>query len=50
MSATELDQQPVNGSDLNSATSAGVSDLGGFDVILAIRQQQSQGVSARDAQ
>jgi len=43
MPASELDQQSVNGPDLDSATATGVSDLGGFNVVLAVRHQESQG-------
>ena len=43
MSATELDQQRVNGSDLDSATATRVSDLSGFNMVFAVRHQESQG-------
>jgi hypothetical protein len=43
MSATELDQQCVDASDLDSAAATGISDLGGFHVVLAVRYQESQG-------
>jgi hypothetical protein len=43
MSATELDEQRVNGSDLDSATSTRVADFGCFDVVLAIGYQEGEG-------
>ena len=43
MPASELDKQSVDGPDLDSATATGVSDLGGFNVVLAVRHQESQG-------
>lgn len=43
MSATELDKQRIDGSDLDSTTATRVSDLGGFNVVFAVRYQESQG-------
>jgi len=43
MSAAELDQQCVEGPDLDSATATRVSDLGGFNVVFAVRHQECQG-------
>ena len=42
MAATELDQQRVNGADLDSATATGAPDLSSFNVVLAVRHQESQ--------
>ncbi len=46
MSATQLDQQGVDGSDLNPTTAAGVADFRGFDVVLAIGLKECQGRQA----
>jgi hypothetical protein len=43
VAAAELDQQRVDGSDLDATPATGVSDLGGFYVVLAIRRQEGQG-------
>ena len=42
MPATELDQQRVNGSDLDPATATRVSDLGGFNMVFAVRYEEGQ--------
>jgi hypothetical protein len=42
MSATELDQQRVYGSDLDSATATSVSDLGGLNMVFAVRYEEGQ--------
>jgi len=42
MSATQLDQQGIDGSNLHAATTAGVPEFGGFDVVFAVQLEEGQ--------
>ena len=42
MSAAELNEQGVNGSNLHAATAAGVPDFCGLDVIFLVRLEEGQ--------
>lgn len=48
MPAAKLDEQGVDGPDLNSAAAAGVANLRGFDVILPVRLDEPEGAKAFD--
>jgi hypothetical protein len=48
VSATELDEHRVDGSDLGTVAAAGVAQLGGFDVIFAVRLQEYERGEALD--
>ena len=48
MSATWLNEQGVNGADLNPMTATGIADLCGLNMVLAIRLDEGKSSEALD--